>query len=125
MMSSQQRYAQYSTRSNWPRVCYQCGNEGHIAAKCPQQIIHEQRLADLLQEQKFNFETLINDFQDRWNIHLSKLQTTQKKSHTEQLLPVINDLTTVCNQLKEQNVKMQDQLNPIINRIQQNANEYA
>ncbi|CAF3377128.1 unnamed protein product [Rotaria sp. Silwood1] len=124
MMSAQPRNTQQSIPSNRPRiVCYQCQNEGHIAAKCPQQVVSENHLAKLLEEQKTNFETLINEFQNKWNTHLSKLQTVQKKSNAKQLLPVINDLTTVCNYLKEKNVQMQNQLNTITNRIQKSANE--
>ncbi|CAF2390695.1 unnamed protein product [Rotaria sp. Silwood2] len=122
MMSAKQRNTQHSVRSNWSKVCYQCQNEGHIAAECTQQVLSEWRLAELLQEQKTNFETLINEFQNKWNRNLLTLQTAPK-TNAEQLLPVINDFTTVCNQLKEQNFQMQNQLNTITNRIQKTANE--
>jgi hypothetical protein len=48
---------------------------------------------------------------------LSKLQTP-KPVDVPQLLPVITDLTNVCQQLNKQNVQMQQQLSTIANRLQ-------
>jgi len=42
----------YYIRPYWPRKCYQCDNEGHVAAECPQQSLSEWRLAELIQQQK-------------------------------------------------------------------------
>jgi hypothetical protein len=64
-----------------------------------------------------NFESLINDFENRWMTRLSKLQTP-KPVDVPQLLPVITDLTNVCQQLNKQNLQMQQQLTTIANRIQ-------
>jgi hypothetical protein len=42
----------YYIRPHWPRICYRCEEEGHIAAECPRQSLSERRLAGLLEEQK-------------------------------------------------------------------------
>ncbi len=64
-----------------------------------------------------NFEHLINNFEDKWNTRLSQLNIP-KKTNVIPLEPVVNDLTTVCQQLNQQNVRMQQQLSTITNRIQ-------
>jgi hypothetical protein len=61
---------------------------------------------------------LINGFEKRWNERLSTLTTGPKTTNLEQLLPVVNDLNTVCNQLNQQNIQMQKQIGTIANRVQ-------
>jgi hypothetical protein len=41
----------YYIRPYWPRKCYRCDNEGHVAAECPQHSLSERRLAQLIEEQ--------------------------------------------------------------------------
>ncbi len=60
---------------------------------------------------------MINEFENRWNTRLSQLNIP-KNSNPPQLLPIVNDLTTVCQQLNQQNLQMQQQLNTITNRLQ-------
>jgi hypothetical protein len=60
---------------------------------------------------------LINGFENRWTARLEKLKTP-KTADFSVVLPVVNDLTTVCQQLNEQNLQMQQQLSQIANRIQ-------
>lgn len=64
---------------------------------------------------------MINEFENRWTTRLSKVQIP-KSVDVPQLLPVINDLTNVCQQLNKQNVQMQQQLSTITNRMQTKAN---
>jgi hypothetical protein len=61
---------------------------------------------------------LINGFEKRWSERLSTLTTAPKTTNLEQLLPVVNDLNTVCNQLNQQNIQMQKQIGTIANRVQ-------
>jgi hypothetical protein len=63
-----------------------------------------------------NFEHLIKDFENKWNTRLSQLNTP-KTANVIPLTPVVNDLTNVCQQLNQQNVRMQQQLSTITNRI--------
>ncbi len=59
---------------------------------------------------------MIKDFENKWNTRLSQLNTP-KTANVIPLTPVVNDLTNVCQQLNQQNVRMQQQLSTITNRI--------
>lgn len=107
----------YYIRPYWPRKCYRCNNEGHVSAECPQYSLPEWRLTELIEEQKFNFQNLINQFENRWNTRISEMKLP-KATNTVELTPVIKDLSTVCQQLNQQNHQMQQQLNTIANRVQ-------
>lgn len=42
----------YFIRPFWPLICYRCRHEGHVSSECPQAILSEWRLAQLIEEQK-------------------------------------------------------------------------
>lgn len=65
-----------------------------------------------------NFETLINGFENRWNTRILTLKRPVNNTNIDQLMPAINDLTTVCHQLNQHNIQMQKQLSTITSRIQ-------
>lgn len=100
-------------RPYWSRICYRCNKEGHVSAECPQYSLPEWRLAELIEEQKFNFQNLLNEFEDRWNTRISILNRPKPTTNTVQLTPVMNNLHAVCQQINQQNVQMQQQLRTI------------
>ncbi|UJR10706.1 hypothetical protein I4U23_014899 [Adineta vaga] len=104
-------------RPFWPTVCYQCRSEGHISAQCPQQPISEVRLFDLLEKQKTDFESMINDFEHRWNERIFNLKPSNN-TDMSQLLPIVNDIASVCQQMNQHGIQMQKQLSTIVTRVQ-------
>jgi hypothetical protein len=61
---------------------------------------------------------MISGFENRWNTRLSTLTTTSTNSNVDQLLPILKDLTTVCQQFSQQNAQIQRQLGSVVHRIQ-------
>ena len=47
----------HRVRVYWPRICYRCQNEGHIAAHCPQSFLVGRYLRDLVDEQNTYVES--------------------------------------------------------------------
>jgi hypothetical protein len=39
-------------RPYWPLICHRCQNEGHRSSECPKKPLTEQRVKELLEEQK-------------------------------------------------------------------------
>jgi hypothetical protein len=63
-------------------------------------------------------EAMINEFDNKWNARLSSLKTSSTNTNVDQLLPVIKDLTMVCQQFTQQNAQMQRQLGSVVHRVQ-------
>jgi hypothetical protein len=63
-------------------------------------------------------EAMINEFDNKWNARLSSLKTSSINNNVDQLLPVIKDLTMVCQQFTQQNAQMQRQLGSVVHRVQ-------
>ncbi|CAF1468264.1 unnamed protein product [Adineta steineri] len=108
----------YYVRPYWPLICYRCQNEGHISAQCPKYDVPEWRLDELLQEQQTNFENLMHAFENKWNTRISTIKPPSNDTHINLLLPVVNDLATVCHQINQNNIQIQNQLSTITNNIQ-------
>jgi hypothetical protein len=62
---------------------------------------------------------MINEFENRWNARLSTLTTSSTNTNVDQLLPILKDLTTVCQQFSQQNAHIQRQLGSVVNRVQE------
>jgi len=61
---------------------------------------------------------MINEFDNKWNARLSSLTTSSTNTNVDQLLPIINDLSMVCQQFNQQNVQLQRQLGSVVHRAQ-------
>jgi hypothetical protein len=61
---------------------------------------------------------MINEFDNKWNARLSSLTTSSTNNNVDQLLPIINDLSMVCQQFNQQNVQLQRQLGSVVHRAQ-------
>ncbi|CAF1028683.1 unnamed protein product [Rotaria sordida] len=107
---------QCPVQSYSPLICHRCQNEGHYASNCPQKPLTEQRAMEILKQQKKQFETMINEFERKWNARLSESTTSSNHAHVNQLSPIFRDLKTVCEQFNQQNVQMQRALHSIVNR---------
>jgi hypothetical protein len=49
---------------------------------------------------------------------MSTLKTASSNTAANQLLPVVKDLTAVCQQFNLQNIQMQNQFAAVVNRAQ-------
>lgn len=63
-------------------------------------------------------EAMINEFDNKWNARLSSLKASSTNTNVDQLLPIIKDLTMVCQQFNHQNAQMQRQLGAVVHRVQ-------
>jgi uncharacterized coiled-coil protein SlyX len=61
---------------------------------------------------------MMNAFENKWNARLSSLAAPSTNTNIDQLVPIFKELTTVCQQFNQQNVKMQQQLASVVNRVQ-------
>ncbi len=61
---------------------------------------------------------MINEFENKWNARLSSSTTALTNTNVNQLLPIIKDLSMVCQQFSQQNVQIQRQLGSVVNRLQ-------
>jgi hypothetical protein len=61
---------------------------------------------------------MINAFEKRLNVRLSSLENSSTSVNADQLLPIVKDLTTVCQQFNQQNAQIQSQLGSIVHRVQ-------
>ncbi|CAF0945200.1 unnamed protein product [Adineta ricciae] len=104
-------------RPYWPIVCYKCRTEGHIATECPKQSVSQQRLDELLNEQNHTFQTMIANFETRWNERITGLKP-QKQAEMSQLTSILNDASKLCQQINQYNSQVQTQLSSIVSRVQ-------
>ncbi|CAF3073232.1 unnamed protein product [Rotaria sp. Silwood2] len=103
-------------RPYWPQICHRCQNEGHYASECPQKPLTEQRAMEIFKQQKTELETMINDFEKKWNARFLSLTTLSTDVNVNELLLTFKDLKTVCQQVNQQNIQMERQLRSIVNR---------
>ncbi len=61
---------------------------------------------------------MINAFENRLNIRLSSFKTSSTNVNADQLLPIVKDLTTVCQQFNQQNAQIESHLGSIVHRVQ-------
>ncbi|UJR35110.1 hypothetical protein I4U23_027881 [Adineta vaga] len=107
-----------------PLICHRCHEEGHHVSQCPQKPLTEQRIMELLRQQQMQLQSMMNAFENKWNAQLSSLNTSSTSSSSsannnniDKLVPIVKELTTVCQQFNQQNVQIQQQLNGVVNRV--------
>jgi hypothetical protein len=61
---------------------------------------------------------MINSFENRLNVRLSSFKTSSTNVNADQLLPIVKDLTTVCQQFNQQNAQIQSHLGSIVHQVQ-------
>ncbi|CAF1437633.1 unnamed protein product [Adineta ricciae] len=104
-------------RPYWPIVCYHCQTEGHIASECSKRSVSQQRLEELLNKQNHTFETMIADFETRWNERIAELKP-QKQADMNQLTSILNDVSKLCQQFNQYNSQVQAQLCSVASHVQ-------
>ncbi len=63
-------------------------------------------------------QEMINAFEKKWNAHLSSSTTSSTNVNVDQLLPILKDLTTTCQQFNQQTAQIQRQMGSVASRIQ-------
>ena len=64
-------------------------------------------------------ESMMNAFESKWNERLLSMKTSSPTNvNLDKVIPVLKDLTSVCQQFNQQNVQMQQQLNNIVTEVQ-------
>jgi hypothetical protein len=63
-------------------------------------------------------QKMINAFEEKWNAHLSSSTTSSTNVNVDQLLPILKDLTTTCQQFNQQTAQIQRQMGSVASRIQ-------
>jgi uncharacterized coiled-coil protein SlyX len=61
---------------------------------------------------------MINEFENKWNARLSSSKTASTNTNVDQLVPIIKDLSMVCQQFNQQNAQIQRQLGSVVHRVQ-------
>lgn len=61
----------------------------------------------------------MNAFESKWNERLLSVKSSSSTNdNLDKMIPVLKDLTSVCQQFNQQNGQMQQQLNNVVTQVQ-------
>ena len=62
---------------------------------------------------------MIHAFEGKWNARLSSVSAAAPPSNAsvDRVIPILRELTSVCQQFSQQNVQMQQQLSGVVSRV--------